>query len=182
MSDYIGGPGDPQRGPGGYSQPAPGPGYGPTGQPVSGPGYEQPIPPVYPSQASQVSPYQQPAQPVSGYPGYPGYPVSGQPGYAGAQPGYAPGYPPGYAPGYPPQFDAHGRPLSDKSRVIAGVLGITLGGFGVGRFYTGHTGIAVAQLVVTLVTCGLGHFWGLIDGILLLTNGGTDAQGRVLRD
>ena len=37
-------------------------------------------------------------------------------------------------------------------------------------------------LVVTLVTCGLGHFWGLIDGIMVLANGGTDAQGRVLRD
>jgi hypothetical protein len=39
------------------------------------------------------------------------------------------------------------------------VLGITLGGFGAGRFYTGHTGIAIDQLIVTLVTCGLGYFW-----------------------
>ena len=80
------------------------------------------------------------------------------------------------------QVDQYGRPLSDKSKVVAGVLGIALGGFGAGRFYTGHTGMAIAQLVVTLVTCGLGHFWGLIDGIMILANGGTDAQGRVLRD
>jgi TM2 domain-containing membrane protein YozV len=121
---------------------------------------------VYPSQASQLSPYQQPGYPVSGYPGYPGYPPP----------------PPGYPAGFAPQYDAYGRPLSDKSKVVAGVLGITLGGFGAGRFYTGHTGIAVAQLVVTLVTCGLGSFWGLIDGIVLLTSGGTDAHGRVLRN
>ncbi|MDG4770663.1 MULTISPECIES: TM2 domain-containing protein [Micromonosporaceae] len=72
--------------------------------------------------------------------------------------------------------------VSDKSKIIAGVLGILLGGFGVGRFYTGHTKIAVLQLVVSVVTCGLGSLWGLIDGILVLVNGGTDAQGRPLRD
>jgi TM2 domain-containing membrane protein YozV len=148
MSDYSGGPNQPQWGQGGYSQP------------TSGPAYGNPDLPVYPSQAGQPSPYQQPVYPVSGYPGYPQ------------------GHPPGFA----PQFDAYGRPMSDKSKVIAGVLGITVGGFGAGRFYTGHTGIAVAQLVVTLVTCGLGAFWGVIDGILLLINGGTDAQGRQLRN
>jgi TM2 domain-containing membrane protein YozV len=81
-----------------------------------------------------------------------------------------------------PQFDPYGRPYSDKSKGVAGVLGIALGGLGVGRFYTGHIGLGVAQLVVTLVTCGLGHFWGLIDGVMILANGGTDAQGRILRD
>jgi TM2 domain-containing membrane protein YozV len=109
--------------------------------------------------------YQQPAQPVSGYPGLPSHPVQ-------------PGHPAGFA----PQYDPYGQPFSDKSKVIAGVLGITLGGFGAGRFYTGHTGTAVAQLIVTLVTCGLGALWGVIDGVLLLVNGGTDAQGRVLRN
>ncbi len=78
--------------------------------------------------------------------------------------------------------DAYGRPLSDKSKVVAGVLGIVLGGFGVGRFYIGDTRTGVLQLIVTIFTCGLGHFWGLIDGIMILVNGGVDAQGRVLRD
>jgi TM2 domain-containing membrane protein YozV len=159
MSDYSGGPGQPQWDQGGYSQPTSGPAYGQPGPPVSGPSYGGAEPPVYPSQAGQPAPYQQPGYPVSGYPGYPA------------------GHPAGFA----PQYDAHGRPLSDKSKVIAGILGITLGGFGAGRFYTGHTGMAVGQLIVTLVTCGLGAFWGLIDGIMLLVNGGTDAQGRVLR-
>jgi TM2 domain-containing membrane protein YozV len=72
--------------------------------------------------------------------------------------------------------------LSDKSKVVAGVLGIALGGLGVGRFYTGHIGLGVAQLVVTLLTCGAGHLWGLIDGVMILVNGGTDSEGRVLRD
>lgn len=75
---------------------------------------------------------------------------------------------------------ATGLPYSDKSKVVAGLLQIFLGGFGVGRFYTGHTQKAVLMLVVTVVTCGIGSIWGLIDGILILVNGDTDAQGRPL--
>jgi TM2 domain-containing membrane protein YozV len=80
---------------------------------------------------------------------------------------------------YPPQNPAG---VSDKSKVVAGILGILLGGFGVGRFYIGDTKTGVLQLVVTIVTCGFGSLWGLIDGIMILVNGGTDAQGRPLRD
>ena len=82
---------------------------------------------------------------------------------------------------YPPQ---PGIPqgVSDKSKVVAGVLGILLGSLGVGRFYTGHIKIGVLQLVVSVCTLGLGGLWGLIDGIMILVNGGTDAQGRPLRD
>ncbi len=42
--------------------------------------------------------------------------------------------------------------VSDKSKVVAGVLQIVLGGFGVGRFYMGDTKTGVIQLIVTLVT------------------------------
>jgi TM2 domain-containing membrane protein YozV len=138
-----------------------------------------PQPPAY-GQQPQYG--QQPppgyGQPTSAPPGYT-QPISGQPGYP--VPAYAGGYQQA-PPGYQQQYDPYGRPLSDKSKVVAGVLGIALGGFGAGRFYTGHTSIAIGQLVVTLVTCGLGHFWGLIDGIMILVNGGTDAEGRILRD
>nr|WP_197008367.1 TM2 domain-containing protein [Longispora fulva] len=75
-----------------------------------------------------------------------------------------------------------GEILSDKSKLVAGLLQIFLGGFGVGRFYTGHTNIAIAQIAVTWLTCGFGSLWPLIDGILILVNGGTDIQGRKLRD
>ena len=75
-----------------------------------------------------------------------------------------------------------GEPLSDKSKLVAGLLGISLGGFGAGRFYIGDNKTGVLQLVITLLTCGLGWLWGLIDGILILVNGGYDAQGRKLRD
>ncbi|BAJ28670.1 MULTISPECIES: TM2 domain-containing protein [Kitasatospora] len=78
---------------------------------------------------------------------------------------------------YPPQQQPQPQ-WSDKSKVTAGLLQIFLGGFGVGRFYTGHIGMAIGQLV----TCGGFGIWSLIDGILFLTSDNrTDAQGRVLR-
>jgi TM2 domain-containing membrane protein YozV len=81
----------------------------------------------------------------------------------------------------PPQYPGAAG-VSDKSKIVAGLLGIFLGGFGVGRFYIGDTKTGVLQLVVSLVTCGLGGIWGFIDGILILVNGGVDGQGRPLRD
>lgn len=71
-----------------------------------------------------------------------------------------------------------------KSKLAAGLLGIFLGGLGVHRFYLGYTGLGIAQIAVTLVTCGLGCIWGLIEGILILCGSSitTDADGRPLKD
>ncbi|MGV9643182.1 TM2 domain-containing protein [Streptomyces sp. NPDC004822] len=131
----------------------------------------------------------QPQGPQPGNPGPYGYPQPGQPPYPGygqpPYPGYAqPGYgyiPPGSFTGDPQApygYDVLGRPYSDKSKVVAGVLQLTLGSFGVGRFYIGHVGIGLAQLF----TCGGLGIWALIDGIVMLVSDGkTDSDGRVLR-
>ena len=79
------------------------------------------------------------------------------------------------APAHPPEVYTG---YSDKSRIAAGLLQIMLP-FGTGRFYTGHIGIAVAQLVLVFV--GVGVIWSLIDGVILLAAGGTDRDGRPLR-
>ncbi len=76
---------------------------------------------------------------------------------------------------------------SPKSKIAAGLLGIFLGSFGVHNFYLGYTGKAIAQLLITLLTCGFGAFvssvWGLIEGILILTGSiNTDANGNPLKD
>ncbi|GAB3149306.1 DUF1707 domain-containing protein [Amycolatopsis sp. NPDC004378] len=70
-------------------------------------------------------------------------------------------------------------PYSYRSKTVAGVLQIVLP-FGAGRFYTGQVGLGLLQLFVVLVT-GIGILWPIIDGIVLLANGGLDAQGRPLR-
>ena len=74
-----------------------------------------------------------------------------------------------------------------KSKMAAGLLGIFLGAFGVHNFYLGFTGKAVAQLLITILSCGFLSFaswiWGLIEGILILTGSiSVDGNGMPLRD
>ncbi|WP_278312670.1 hypothetical protein [Lolliginicoccus levis] len=83
---------------------------------------------------------------------------------------------PGAPNGYDPET---GRPYSDRGNLAVGVLNLILPG--AGRLYAGHYVIGLLQLVLALLTCGLGHAWSFIDGIITLVNGGTDASGRPLR-
>ena len=85
------------------------------------------------------------------------------------------------APPLPPVVQAYDP---RKSKLVAGLLGIFLGGFGVHRFYLGYTGIGIAQIVVTLATCGFGALWGLIEGILILVGSSitTDVNGQTLKE
>ncbi|MBR2087821.1 MAG: TM2 domain-containing protein [Oscillospiraceae bacterium] len=72
--------------------------------------------------------------------------------------------------------------MEQKSKLTAGLLGIFLGGFGVHRFYLGYTKMGIIQIVVTLVTCGMGSLWGFVEGILILCGNTitTDANGNPL--
>lgn len=70
-----------------------------------------------------------------------------------------------------------------KSKLVAGLLGIFLGGFGVHNFYLGFITKGIIQIIVSLVTCGLGAWWGIIEGILILAgNIKVDAKGIPLKD
>ena len=74
-----------------------------------------------------------------------------------------------------------------KSKIAAGLLGIFLGGLGVHNFYLGFTGKAIAQLLISVLSCGalavVSAIWGLIEGILILVgNISTDARGIPLTD
>ncbi|MCL2706790.1 MAG: TM2 domain-containing protein [Dehalococcoidia bacterium] len=75
------------------------------------------------------------------------------------------------------------RASEQKSRLVAGLLQIFLGWLGIGRFYLGYTGIAIAQLLVTIFTLGIGVIWPLIDGILILTGSvAVDGKGIPLKE
>ena len=123
-----------------------------------------------------------------GYPPPPNNPPGGYgappPGGYGPPPGMMPPPGPGMMqPGAPYGVDPMtGMPLSDKSKMTAGLLQLFVGGFAIGRFYLGYTGIAIAQIAVTWCTCGIGAIWPLIDGVMILTGKVPDAQGRPLRD
>ncbi len=74
-----------------------------------------------------------------------------------------------------------------KSRLAGGLLGVFLGSLGVHNFYLGYTGKAVAQLLITVLSCWflfpVSGIWGLIEGILILTGSiNVDAEGRKLID
>ena len=74
-----------------------------------------------------------------------------------------------------------------KSKLAAGLLGIFLGYLGIHNFYLGYTGKAVAQLLISLLSCGIGAtvsaIWGLIEGILILCgNISVDGKGVPLKD
>ncbi|MCV6982495.1 TM2 domain-containing protein [Mycolicibacterium pulveris] len=107
-----------------------------------------------------------------------------QPGQYPPPPG---AYPPVYTDPAAP-FGRHpitGEPLSDKSKVVAGLLQLIglVGIVGIGRIYLGYTGLGIAQLVVGLITCGIGAVvWGIVDAVLMLTDKVRDPEGRPLRD
>jgi len=74
-----------------------------------------------------------------------------------------------------------------KSRIAAGVLGILLGLLGIHNFYLGYTSRGLTQLLITVLTCGVGavamSIWGLVEGIMILTRSvNVDAAGIPLRD
>jgi TM2 domain-containing membrane protein YozV len=70
-------------------------------------------------------------------------------------------------------------PPPDQSRWITTLLlCLLLGNLGIHRFYTGHTGIGIAQLF-TLGGCGI---WSLIDLIQIISGSFRDAQGNPIKN
>ncbi|MFT4295679.1 MAG: TM2 domain-containing protein [Micropruina sp.] len=144
--------------------------------------YENPGGSPVPPQPPTYTPY--PQQSTPSYPGYAqgGYPPQPSPYGAQLSPYQAQGNP--YAPQPLAPFGVDpmtGLPYSDKSKLVAGLLQIFLGGLGIGRFYLGNAGIAILQIIVTFITFGFGALWPLIDGIVLLAGHPRDRAGRPLR-
>ena len=67
-----------------------------------------------------------------------------------------------------------------RNRWIAGALGVLLPGLGVHRFYMGFIGIGIIQIIVTVITFGIGSIWGFIEGILCFCGVMRDVDGRLL--
>ena len=91
-------------------------------------------------------------------------------------------------PGAQPMMMANGQMVMQqnppKQLLIGVLLALFLGVFGVHNFYLGHTGRGVAQLLITVLTFGLGSIitgiWALIELIMVATGSLTDGQGRPL--
>lgn len=74
--------------------------------------------------------------------------------------------PPG---GYQQPPGGGGQIPGAEKKLIAGILGILLGGLGIHKFYLGYTQTGIIQLVIGIVTCGAAGILGLIEGIIYLT-------------
>ena len=117
-------------------------------------------------------------------------PYGAQPGFA--QPGfeqaaYAAGQQAYGQPGY--SQPAYGQPVvagPPKQWLVALLLGLFFGGFGVHNFYLGYTNRAIIQLILTITVIGapISGVWVLIELIMILMRSGSygyDAQGQPLQ-
>ncbi len=61
----------------------------------------------------------------------------------------------------------------ESKRIVAGVLGILLGTFGIHKFVLGYTKEGLIMLLTSVLTCGIAGslvgLIGLIEGIIYLT-------------
>ncbi len=102
-------------------------------------------------------------------------PPNGQPSY------YNP-------PQYQPQEGINPPPgYMQKSRIAAGLLAFFLGELGIHSFYLGNTSRGLTQLLISLLTCGIGAIvmkvLTILEGIKILDGRiNTDAYGIYLKD
>jgi TM2 domain-containing membrane protein YozV len=66
------------------------------------------------------------------------------------------------------------KPAGAEKKIAAGICGILLGALGIHKFILGYTKEGVIQLIIGIVTCGIGGIIGLIEGIIYLTKSDED--------
>ena len=57
----------------------------------------------------------------------------------------------------------------ENKKILAGVLAIMLGGFGVHNFILGYTKEGVLQILMSFFSCGLAGIIPFVEGIIYLT-------------
>lgn len=90
-------------------------------------------------------------------------------------------------PRYQPQAGMDPPPgYLQKNRIAAGLLALTMGALGIHSFYLGNASKGLMQLLVSLLTCGIGavvlQILGIIEGVKILDGRiNTDAYGIYLK-
>jgi TM2 domain-containing membrane protein YozV len=66
------------------------------------------------------------------------------------------------------------KPAGAEKKLAAGLCGILLGSLGIHKFILGYTKEGIIQIVISVLTCGMGGIIGLIEGIIYLTKSDED--------
>lgn len=105
--------------------------------------------------------------------------IGSQPTGYQAQTDYQQPYQPGYQPIQPPT-PMYGQALNQDwqkqgadKKILAGILGIVIGGLGIHKFILGYQKEGLTMLLVSVLSCftlaGVMHVIGIIEGIMYLT-------------
>lgn len=62
----------------------------------------------------------------------------------------------------------------DNKKVLAGIMGILFGSFGIHKFILGYSKEGIIQIIASVVTCGAAGLIGFIEGIIYLTKSDED--------
>ncbi|TDP59973.1 TM2 domain-containing protein [Flavobacterium dankookense] len=60
------------------------------------------------------------------------------------------------------------QPQQENKKIVAGIFALLLGSLGIHKFYLGYTQEGVIQIVISVITCGIGGIIPFIEGILYL--------------
>lgn len=98
-------------------------------------------------------------------------PTSYQPDYQPPFHGYEPIQPP--EPIYGQGSNQDWQTMGADKKIIAGILGIVVGGFGIHKFILGYQREGLTMLLVSVLSCGtlagFMHVIGIVEGIIYLT-------------
>jgi len=92
------------------------------------------------------------------------------------QTGYEPIQPP--APIYGQGLNSDWQKMGADKKIMAGILGIIVGGFGIHKFILGYQREGLIMLLVSVLSCftlaGVMHVIGIVEGIIYLTKSDED--------
>lgn len=69
----------------------------------------------------------------------------------------------------PESWNTPSQPREENKKVLAGLMGILFPYLGIHKFVLGYTQEGIIQIVISVVTCGIGSIIGFIEGIIYLT-------------